>query len=268
MLKNITIGQYLNVDSLVHRLDPRGKLLLVNVFMIMLFMMPGMLSYLPIAAVLSLAIFLGKIPFAKILKGLKPIVILLSIAFFLNIFMIKGETEPLFSWWIFTVYPEGLERAVFMALRLILLVVATSILTLTTSPNELTDAFEFILTPLKLVRVPTHEIAMMMTIALRFIPTLLSETEKIMKAQMSRGADFESGGIMQRAKALIPLLIPLFVSAFRRADELALAMEARCYHGGEGRTRLKQFKFKAKDLVAAIIFVGALVLAYFVGKVW
>lgn len=265
MLRNITIGQYLNVDSPVHRLDPRGKFVALNVFMIGLFMMPSMLSYLPVALFLIGTIFASKIPFIKILKGLRPIVFLLTIAFLLNIFMIQGSGDPLFRWWIFTVYADGLLRAAYMAIRLVLLVVGTSILTLTTSPIEMTDAIEYLLSPLKVIKVPAHEIAMMMTIALRFIPTLLSETDKIMKAQMSRGADFETGSLFRRAKAMIPLLIPLFVSAFRRADELAIAMEARCYRGGIGRTRMKQLRFRSPDYLTLLFVPTLMVLAYFIG---
>lgn len=262
MLKNITVGQYLNVDSPIHRLDPRGKFISLNAFMIFLFLLPGMLGYLPLSVFLAAVIVLAKIPMIKILKGLKPIVFLLVIAFLFNILMGDGEGAPLVQWWVFKVYAGGIHRAVFMAIRLILLVVATSILTLTTSPVEMTDAIEYLLTPLKIIRVPAHEIAMMMTIALRFIPTLLSETDKIMKAQMSRGADFETGSIWKRAKALIPLLIPLFVSAFRRADELAVAMEARCYRGGAGRTKMKRLRFSRRDGLALGILGAIMVLSY------
>ncbi len=267
MIKNITIGQYFNVDSPIHRMDPRAKVIILNVFMAALFLMPGMLSYIPLTAALAAIIFLAKVPLIKILRGLKPIVFLLAIAFIMNIFMIRGETEPIFSYGIFTVYPEGVERAFFMAIRLILLVVATSLLTLTTSPLEMTDAIEYLLSPLKIIRVPAHEIAMMMTIALRFIPTLLNETDKIMKAQMSRGADFESGSIFRRAKAMIPLLIPLFVSSFRRADELAVAMEARCYRGGVGRTRMKVLRFGAADFGAMVAAAVLMVASYFTGGI-
>lgn len=265
MLRDITIGQYLNVDSPVHRLDPRTKFISLNIFMITLFLMPSMTSYLPIALLLAGSIFSAKIPIGKILKGLKPVVLLLAIAFLLNIFMIEGEGEPLFHWWIFRVYGDGLRRAVYMAIRLILLVIGTSVLTLTTSPIEMTDAIEYILKPLKIIKVPAHEIAMMMTIALRFIPTLLGETDKIMKAQMSRGADFETGNIFRRSRAMIPLLIPLFVSAFRRADELAVAMEARCYRGGVGRTRMKQLIFRPIDHIVMIGVSLTMLASYFLG---
>lgn len=265
MIRNITIGQYLNVDSPVHRMDPRAKVIILNALMVVLFFMPGMLSYVPVALAQLVVIHMAKIPFMKILRGLKPIVFLLAIAFFMNIFMIQGEGEPIFRYGIFTVYAEGVERAFFMAIRLVLLVVATSLLTLTTSPLEMTDAIEYLLSPLKVVKVPAHEIAMMMTIALRFIPTLLNETDKIMKAQMSRGADFETGSIFRRAKAMIPLLIPLFVSSFRRADELAVAMEARCYRGGEGRTRMKELRFGASDFAVMGLSAVLLTASYFVG---
>ncbi len=265
MLRDITIGQYLNTDSYIHRLDPRNKLISINIFMIALFIMPSMASYIPVTLLLVAMIYLGKIPMKKILKGLKPIVVLLIFAFVLNIFMIKDEGEPLFRFYFLEVYEYGLYRATYMAIRLILLVAGTSVLTLTTSPIELTDGIEYVLSPLKIIKVPAHEIAMMMTIALRFIPTLLGETDKIMKAQMSRGADFDTGSIFKRAQAMIPLLIPLFVSAFRRAYELAIAMEARCYRGGEGRTRMKQLRYSIQDLWSFLFVVGMMTGAYFLG---
>lgn len=268
MLKNITIGQYLNVDSWVHRLDPRAKLILLNVYMILLFVVNSMIAYIPVAALVGLSIWLSKIPFGKILRGLRPVLFILCFAFVLNIFMTKGEGEPIFQAGFLTVYAEGLRRAAYMAIRLILLVVGTSILTLTTSPIQLTDGLEYLMTPLKVIGVPAHEIAMMMTIALRFIPTLLDETNKIMKAQMARGADFETGSILKRAKAMVPLLIPLFVSAFRRADELAVAMEARCYRGGKGRTRMKQLKFVGADYLAMFVFSAWMVGALLIGNIW
>lgn len=268
MLRDITIGQYLNVDSAVHRLDPRAKFISLNVFMITLFMMPSIYSYIPIAIMLFGVVRAANIPFVKIRKGLKPIVFLLVIAFLLNIFMIEGEGEPLFQYGIFTVYLEGIRRASYMAIRLILLVVGTSVLTLTTSPIEMTDAVEYLLKPLKILKVPAHEIAMMMTIALRFIPTLLGETDKIMKAQMSRGADFETGSIFKRAKAMVPLFIPLFVSAFRRADDLAVAMEARCYRGGVGRTRMKVLKYQSRDHLAMLFIAAIMLLSYYVGVLY
>ncbi|MDO4753622.1 MAG: energy-coupling factor transporter transmembrane component T [Bacillota bacterium] len=268
MLRDITIGQYLNVDSVVHRLDPRSKFLSLNIFMITLFMMPSIYSYIPVALMLGATIYAAKIPFSKILKGLKPVMFLLVIAFVLNIFMIEGEGDPLFHYGIFRVYMDGIRRATYMALRLILLVVGTSVLTLTTSPIEMTDAVEYLLKPLKVIKVPAHEIAMMMTIALRFIPTLLNETDKIMKAQMSRGADFETGSIFKRAKAMVPLFIPLFVSAFRRADDLAVAMEARCYRGGVGRTRMKILKFSPRDYMVMLAISLIMLLSYYVGVLY
>lgn len=261
MMKNITIGQYLNVDSPVHRLDPRAKLYLSLLYMSILFMVNSLPAYIPFLALIVVVVKAAKIPPMKIIRGMRPIVILLSIAFFLNIFVTKGEGVPLLKFYFIEVYTEGIRRAVFMASRLILLISGTSVLTLTTSPIELTEAIESVLSPLKVIKVPAHEIAMMMSIALRFIPTLSEETQKIMKAQMARGADFETGGISARAKAMLPLLVPLFVSAFRRADELAMAMEARCYRGGEGRTKMKIHIYRKRDLYAGLIFAAIIAVA-------
>lgn len=256
MIRDITVGQYLNVESPVHRLDPRTKLLISILFMVLLFMVNNLLVYLPIAVALAVVIYFANIPAIKILKGLKPIVFLVSIAFLMNLFLSHGKSEPIFNFWIFVIYREGAIRAVLMAVRLILLITGTSILTLTTSPIELTDGIEYALNPLKRIGVPAHEIAMMMTIALRFIPTLLEETDKIMKAQQARGADFDTGRITKRAMAMIPLLVPLFISAFRRADELAMAMEARCYRGGVGRTRMKKLRMRSVDYLVMAGFVA------------
>lgn len=248
MLKNITIGQYFPGETIIHRLDPRIKLLGTFAFIISLFFINSFYPYILVVAFILTEIKLSKVPLGYVLKGLKPLILIISITFLINLFMTKGEI--LFEIGPLDVTKEGLTQATFMALRLIFLVMGTSLLTLTTSPISLTDGIERLLKPLSKIGVPAHELAMMMTIALRFIPTLLEETDKIMKAQMARGADFESGNIMNRAKSLVPLLVPLFVSAFRRADELAMAMEARCYRGGENRTRMKELKFEKADFIA------------------
>lgn len=251
MLKNITIGQYFPGETIIHRLDPRVKLLSTFAFIIALFFINSFYPYILVLAFILSAIKLSKVPLSYIIKGLKPLLLIISITFLINLFMTRGEI--LFEIGPLDVTKEGLIQATFMALRLIFLVMGTSLLTLTTSPISLTDGIERLLKPLSKVGVPAHELAMMMTIALRFIPTLLEETDKIMKAQMARGADFESGNIMNRAKSLVPLLVPLFVSAFRRADELAMAMEARCYRGGENRTRMKELRLEKSDFMALII---------------
>lgn len=258
MLKDITIGQYYPSDSPVHRLDPRTKLVITFLFIIIIFFVRYYTGYLFIVAFMALTILLSKIPVKFILKGLRPILFIILLTFFINVFFTQGETI-LFEFWILKITKEGLHQAIFMTLRLLFLVTGTSILTLTTSPIALTDGIEMLLKPLKAIRFPSHELAMMMTIALRFIPTLLEETDKIMKAQMARGADFESGNLIQRAKSLIPLLVPLFVSAFRRADDLAMAMEARCYRGGDSRTRMKVFTMGHLDFIA--FGIAALLIA-------
>lgn len=253
MLKDITIGQYFPGDTIVHRLDPRIKILVIMMFIISLFFVDSFFPYIFVVGFILLTIYLSKIPIKVIIKGLKPLMFIILITFFTNMFMTKGEV----LWEIgpLVITNEGLTRASFMALRLIFLVTGTSLLTLTTSPISLTDGIEELLTPFTKIGLPSHELAMMMTIALRFIPTLLEETDKIMKAQMARGADFESGNILRRAKNLVPLLVPLFVNAFRRADELAIAMEARCYRGGDGRTRLNVLRFDKKDIGIFIIMI-------------
>lgn len=253
MLKEITIGQYIPGDSFIHKLDPRTKILLSILFIACLFLVDKFVGYTLILAYLVAIIIIAKVPLRFIFNGLKPIFLLVILTAILNIFMVKGTVETLvFKVGIFSVYTEGLVIAGLMAIRLILLIVGTSLLTLTTSPIELTDGIEMLLRPIG--KEIAHELAMMMTIALRFIPTLIDETDKIMKAQKARGADFESGGIVKKAKSLIPLLVPLFISSFRRADELAMAMEARGYRGGNGRTRMKVLKFTNKDVIASIIF--------------
>jgi energy-coupling factor transport system permease protein len=230
------------------------------IYLISLFLINQLYAYIVVVAFIGMVVKLSKVPVGFILKGLKPVFLLIVFAFVINIFLTTGTTDPLIHLGIIKIYPEGIERAFFMAIRLVLLIVGTSLLTLTTSPIELTDGIEYLLNPFKRIGLPAHELAMMMTIALRFIPTLLEETDKIMKAQMARGADFESGNLMNRAKALIPLLVPLFISAFRRADELAMAMEARCYKGGEGRTRMKVLRYTRLDLFAGFAVTVYLVI--------
>src|SRR6056297_1581364 len=254
MLRNITIGQYYPVESLVHRRDPRLKIMAVYGFVIVLFMIDSLANYAYAASFLGLMIVASKVPLKYILKGLKPIFFIIFFTFTINMFLTRGEI--IYKMGIFEITSEGLHQAVFMSLRLVFLIIGTSILTLTTSPIELTDGIERLLNPFRKIGVPAHELAMMMTIALRFIPTILEETDKIMKAQMARGADFESGNIVKRAKSLIPLLVPLFIGAFRRADDLAMAMEARCYRGGENRTRMKQLKLHRRDIAGSILTVS------------
>ncbi|NLZ51694.1 MAG: energy-coupling factor transporter transmembrane protein EcfT [Thermoanaerobacteraceae bacterium] len=252
-MREITIGQYIPGNSLVHRLDPRTKIIITLAYMILLFALNNFYGYIFPVVFLILATILSRIPVRYLLKGLKPLIFIITLTFILNSFMIKGrviyELGPL------DITYEGLSQGAFMAIRLILLITGTSLLTLTTSPISLTDGIERLLSPFKKIGVPAHELAMMMTIALRFIPTLLEETDKIMKAQMARGADFESGNLINRAKNLVPLLVPLFISAFRRADDLAMAMEARCYRGGENRTRLKELKMTLLDIATFLVFV-------------
>lgn len=266
MLKDITIGQYFPGDTLVHRLDPRIKILIIIMFIISLFFIKTFPPYLLILAFILFSIWLSKVPFKYVLKGLKPLMIIIGITFVINVLLTKGEV--LFEIGPLTITKEGLSQAIFMALRLIFLITGTSLLTLTTSPISLTDGIEKLLSPFKRLGLPAHELAMMMTIALRFIPTLLEETDKIMKAQMARGADFESGNIINRAKNLVPLLVPLFINAFRRADELAIAMEARCYRGGEHRTRLNELELKKQDILAITlmsIFFGFIIVNRYIG---
>ena len=252
MLNNITLGQYYPADSAVHRLDPRMKILLLVVMIVAIFLCGDLLAYIPVIGVLALASYLSKVPFRLLLKGLRPLRFILVFTFILNLFFLQGET-PLLSLGFTVITREALLTAIQYSLRLVLLVLFSSLLTLTTAPVTLTDGLERLLSPLRVIHFPAHEMAMMMTIALRFIPTLLEEADKIMKAQSARGADFESGNLIARAKAMVPLLVPLFVSAFRRAGELAMAMEARCYHGGEGRTRLRVLRLHRGDFIAALV---------------
>jgi energy-coupling factor transport system permease protein len=261
MIRDITIGQYYPSESIIHRMDSRLKIMTSLLFIVSLFLVNNFIEYIPVVIFIVLTVKVSKVPFKYILKGLKPILIILIFAFGINIFLTEGEV--IFSFWFLNVTREGLSQAFFMVMRLIFLITGTSLLTLTTSPIMLTDGLENLLKPFKKIGLPAHELAMMMTIALRFIPTLLKETDKIMKAQMARGADFESGNLFKRAKSLIPLLVPLFISAFRRADELAMAMEARCYRGGENRTRLKVLQYTRVDLVGLFfvtIYISSIVV--------
>ena len=267
MLKDITLGQYFPGKSPVHLLDPRCKLIMLVVYIVALFTAQGPVSYGILLAFLVITIKISTIPPKSILKGMKPLIMILVFTGVLNLFFTTGEGEPLIDWWIFTVYAEGILRAVYMVARILMLITCTFLLTYTTSPIALTDGLEALMNPLKKLKVPVHELSMMMCIALRFIPTLIEETDKIMNAQKARGADFESGSIMDRAKALIPILVPLFISAFRRADELATAMECRCYQGGEGRTKMKLLRYSLWDFrafgVGALLIVLTVILRHF-----
>ncbi len=258
MLKDITLGQYYPTDSRIHRLDPRVKIMFTFVFMITIFMIDQFYPFLLIVAFLALLSKSSGVPGKFLMNGVKPLWPLLLITFLINALLTQGEI--LWSIGFIKVTYEGLRLGLFMIIRLVLLIVGTSLLTLTTSPIELTDGIEKLLNPFKKIGLPAHEIAMMMTIALRFIPTLLEETDKIMKAQMARGADFESRNIVERAKSLVPLLVPLFISAFRRADELAMAMESRCYRGGEGKTRMNEISMSRSDYSAFIVSTAVMIL--------
>jgi energy-coupling factor transport system permease protein len=255
MLKDITLGQYFPGDTIVHRLDPRTKIILVLLYIIALFTADSWVSYGLVLVVSVICQSLSRIRAKNLFKGLKPMLVIITLTAVLNIFYTTGT--PVLPGWIITW--EGIARAIKMVLRIVLLITGTFLLTYTTSPIALTDGLEILLNPLKKLKVPIHEMTMMMSMALRFIPTLIEETDKIMSAQRARGADFETGSLVRRAKALIPVLVPLFVSSFRRADELAVAMECRCYHGGEGRTRMKQLKMTSADITALIL--GAVFLA-------
>ncbi len=254
MIRDITLGQYYPGDSKIHGLDPRTKIICTFAYIISLFLVRDFLGFAITVAFLSFTIFLSKVPLRFIFKGLKPIFFIIIFTFTVNMFMTKGET--LVEIWFLTITKEGLYNAFFMGLRLILLIIGSSLLTLTTKPINLTDGIERLLSPFRRIGVPAHELAMMMTIALRFIPTLLEETDKIMKAQMARGADFETGNLLRRAKSLIPLLVPLFISAFRIAQDLAMAMEARCYRGGDSRTRMNAMRFHWRDAMATFAMIG------------
>ena len=260
MLRDITLGQYYATESLIHKMDPRVKLAGTFIYIIALFCFKNAWGYVAAAVFLGLVIILSKVPFKFMVKGMRSILFLLLITVIFNLFLTPGEV--LVVLWKLKITKEGLVLAITMAVRLTMLIIGSSIMTLTTTPNNLTDGMEKMLKPLKLFKVPVHEVAMMMSIALRFIPILLEETDKIMKAQLARGADFESGNLLKRAKAMVPLLVPLFISAFRRANDLAMAMEARCYRGGEGRTKMKPLIYRKRDYIAY-----AVLLFYFAGSI-
>lgn len=265
MLRDITLGQYYQTDSVIHRLDPRVKLSATIIYIISLFVVRNLWGYLLAAVFLAVMIKLSNVPVKFMLKGMRAIMFLLLLTVVFNIFLTPGE--PLISIWKLTITKEGLELAAMMAVRLSFLIIGSSVMTLTTTPNNLTDGLESLLGPLKKVRVPVHEVSMMMSIALRFIPILMEETDKIMKAQIARGADFESGNLIKKAKSLIPLLVPLFISAFRRANDLAMAMEARCYQGGEHRTKMKPLLYKKRDYISYVILAGYLACCILIGRI-
>ncbi|MBE6986068.1 MAG: energy-coupling factor transporter transmembrane protein EcfT [Ruminococcaceae bacterium] len=266
MLKDITLGQYFPGNSFIHRLDPRTKLIFLVVFIVALFLAVNWISYGLMLVFLLACICISRIPAKSFIRGMKPLIMILAFTAILNLFFTQGETV-LVSFWGITITLEGVIRAVFMLVRILMLIASTFLLTYTTSPISLTDGLESLLGPLKKIKVPVHELSMMMCIALRFIPTLIEETDKIMAAQKARGADFESGKLMERVKALVPILVPLFISAFRRADELATAMECRCYQGGDGRTKMKLLRYKLRDFkafsAAALLLAAIIVLRNF-----
>ena len=265
MLRDITLGQYYQTDSVIHRLDPRVKLMTTICYIISLFIVDNFIGYILAGAFLALVIKLSKVPLKFMVRGMKSIIFLLIIAVIFNLFLTPGEV--IFTLWKLRITREGLRQAIFMAIRLVFLIMGSSVMTLTTTHNTLTDGREKLLGPLKIFKVPVHEIAMMMSIALRFIPILLEETDKIMKAQIARGADFENGNLIKKAKSLVPLLVPLFISAFRRANDLAMAMEARCYRGGEHRTKMKPLVYKKRDWLAYSTVVCYLVCCVVFGKI-
>ena len=265
MMKDITLGQYFPGDTLIHRLDPRTKLILVLLFIVALFSASSWLTNGLVLIVTVICMAVSHIRPGNIFRGLKPMLFIIALTALLNVFFTTGT--PIREGWIITW--EGIEKAVKMMLRITLLITGTFLLTYTTSPMAITDGLEYLMNPLKKIRVPVHEMTLMMSMALRFIPTLIEETDKIMSAQKARGADFETGGLIQRAKALLPILVPLFVSSFRRADELAVAVESRCYHGGEGRTRMKQLHMERRDylaLLAGVLFTAGVIALRHVGR--
>ncbi len=254
MLKDITLGQFFPGNTLAHRLDPRTKLLVTVLYIVALFSARSLWGYALLALVLAISVRVSRVKLRSLLRGLKPVLFIIAFTAILNLFYTPGRT--LVSFWTLRITYEGMRTAVTMMLRIMLLIMGTFLLTYTTSPIRLTDGMESLLSPLKRIKLPVHELAMMMSISLRFIPTLIEETDKIMSAQKARGADFESGNLFHRAKALIPMLVPLFISAFRRADELATAMECRCYHGGEGRTKLNVLRYEARDYLVLAFFLA------------
>lgn len=258
MLKDITLGQFFPGNSVIHRMDSRFKIVLDILYVVILFVADNYISLAVAGIFILMAYAVSEIKPIMMLKSLKPLMPLILFTAILNLFFVKGEGEPLVDWQFITIYTEGIPTAIFMIVRIICLIIGMSLLTYTTSPIVLTDAIERLLSPLKKIKLPVHELAMMMTIALRFIPTLIEETDKIMSAQKARGADLDTGGLMKRAKALVPILIPLFVSAFKRANELAMAMECRCYRGGEGRTKLRQLKAQSFDYMIGLLMLTVL----------
>lgn len=265
MLRDITLGQYYQTESVIHRLDPRVKLGGTLLYIVSLFVFGHFLGYAVAALFLAMVIRLSHVPFRFMVKGMKAILFLMLITVGFNLFLTPGE--ELVSLWKLSVTREGVRTAVNMAVRLVMLVIGSSVMTLTTTPNNLTDGMERMLGPLRVFRVPVHEVAMMMSIALRFIPILLEETDKIMKAQMARGASFDEGNLLQKAKSMVPLLVPLFISAFRRANDLAMAMEARCYRGGDGRTKMKPLHYEKRDYAAYLILVAYFAVCILVGRI-
>ena len=261
MLRDITIGQYFPGHSFIHKMDPRMKIIASVLYIVILFVASRPLGLLLGILMVVMMYMISKISAKMVAKSLKPVVPIIIFTAVLNLFFMTGPSEPLVSFGFIHIYPEGVAMAVMMAVRIMCLIAGTSLLTYTTSPIELTDAIEVLMGPLKKVKVPVHEIAMMMTIALRFIPTLIEETDKIMKAQIARGADFETGNIIQKAKNMIPLLVPLFISAFRRANDLAMAMEARCYHGGDNRTQMKPLRYESRDYISYVVMWAYLGIA-------
>lgn len=266
MLRDITLGQYYQADSPIHRMDSRVKLIGTLVYIITLFLYKNLTVYLIALLFLGAMVKISKVPLSFILRGIKTIMILLVITAVFNMFLTPGE--PIVSFWKFKLTWEGIANAFYLCIRLVFLIVGSSLMTLTTTPNQLTDGLESLMGPLKKIKVPVHEIAMMMSIALRFIPILMEETDKIMKAQMARGAEFDSGNLIKRVKALVPLLVPLFISAFRRANDLAMAMEARCYQGGEGRTKMKPLKYHKPDFCGFAVLAVYLAAAAILGKLF
>lgn len=266
MLKDITLGQFFPGRSFIHRLDPRTKLIMLVVYIVALFVAESWISYAVVFLFLVVCVAVSRIPLKNLVRGMKPLLIILILTGLLNLFLTDGETVWL-QFWVITITKEGVVRAVLMLARIMMLVSGTFLLTYTTSPIALTDGLESLLSPLKKIKLPVHELSMMMCIALRFIPTLIEETDKIMSAQKARGADFESGNILKRVKALVPILVPLFIGAFRRADELATAMECRCYHGGDGRTKMKLLRYSRWDVetyfIGVVLLAGIITLAYF-----
>ncbi len=258
MLRDITLGQYFPGRTIIHLLDPRTKLILTVLYIVVLFMADSITGYGLMLFVIACCIYISKISLKVILRGLKPLLVVIILTAILNLFYTPGR--EIVRIWILKITVEGVRQALFMVLRIVMLIAGTFMLTYTTAPIALTDGMESLMNPLKKIKVPVHELSMMMSIALRFIPTLIEETDKIMSAQKARGADFDSGNLVEKAKAMLPLLVPLFISAFRRADELAVAMECRCYHGGEGRTRMKQLRMQQRDYIALMFGAGLLLI--------